>query len=566
MRANRTIGAAILVTASGLLTLGGCDLVINVGTYCTVGVDPGCGASDTGGTTTSTSGGSGGGGTGGSTTTGGQGGSTSSSTGGAPECGVGATQDCYAGPNGTKGIGICKGGIQTCQQDGTWGVCEGDVLPGTETCATDDDEDCNGTECALWSYLLGDAENQAVTELRVSPDGNIVLAGFFDGSMTGLNPPLQSAGLSDIFVLKIKPNGDVLWAKRWGDGDDQSRVSLAVDGQGNIILAGSYHGTLDFGGGNGLPPQGMDDIYVVKLDPDGNTIWAKGIGDAKGQTAWDVATNDVGDIYVVGSFAGTVNFGDGPVTAAGTNLPDAFIAKYGSNGSLAWKRILGDNMSQGAASVAVDSAGDAVFSGNNFGTISYKGMMFSDGQPYVAKISNAGADLWLKTFPVSSSSLAVGPNGNYWMFGSVALSVDFGGGTLSPLGGGDAYIAKFDSTGAYLKAQRFGSAGAENIADIAFDNTGAAIATGTFDSGIDFGGGPLLSAGLVDFFVAKFDDGLNLSWARRFGDDKSQLFTHVTSDATNAIYVTAKIDGTINFGTGDLTSNGNDIAIAKLTP
>ena len=62
-----------------------------------------------------------------------------------PVCEPGQTQPCYTGPPGTENVGVCQGGVRTCNVDGTaYGACEGQVTPGTEICGSGDDEDCDG--------------------------------------------------------------------------------------------------------------------------------------------------------------------------------------------------------------------------------------------------------------------------------------------------------------------------------------------------------------------------------------------------------------------------------------
>lgn len=73
---------------------------------------------------------------------------------------AGQTQ-CYTGPDGTKGVGICVGGVKTCADDGkSWGVCEGEVLPSAESCEVDGDEDCDGVsnEAEAGCVSAGDDE------------------------------------------------------------------------------------------------------------------------------------------------------------------------------------------------------------------------------------------------------------------------------------------------------------------------------------------------------------------------------------------------------------------------
>ncbi len=60
-------------------------------------------------------------------------------------CAPGATEACYTGPAGTQGVGLCRPGMRVCNSSGSgFGSCEGEVVPAAETCATADDEDCDG--------------------------------------------------------------------------------------------------------------------------------------------------------------------------------------------------------------------------------------------------------------------------------------------------------------------------------------------------------------------------------------------------------------------------------------
>lgn len=61
-----------------------------------------------------------------------------------PECGAGESRSCYSGPEGTSGVGLCSAGTQTCDSDGTWGGCQGEVVPTVDACGNGLDEDCNG--------------------------------------------------------------------------------------------------------------------------------------------------------------------------------------------------------------------------------------------------------------------------------------------------------------------------------------------------------------------------------------------------------------------------------------
>ncbi len=127
-------------------------------------------------------------------------------------------------------------------------------------------------------------------------------------------------------------------------------------------------------------------------------------------------------------------------------------------------------------------------------------------------------------------------------------------------------MAKLDSNGAYVDAKRFGGSGNESISGVTVDSAGDLVFTGMTNSGVDFGAGPLISAGSNDMLVAKFHNNLDLAWARRFGDDQHQGFGHVATDAADFIYLGGQMSGVVDFGAGAKTSNGSDVVVAKLAP
>jgi hypothetical protein len=90
------------------------------------------------------------------------------------------------------------------------------------------------------------------------------------------------------------------------------------------------------------------------------------------------------------------------------------------------------------------------------------------------------------------------------MVGSFDGAIDFGGGELTSLGAGDGFIAKLEASGAHIFSRRFGDVDSQVAASIAVDVLDESFVTGTFSGTIDLGGGPLVSHGLGDIFLAKF--------------------------------------------------------------
>ncbi len=116
----------------------------------------------------------------------------------------------------------------------------GDVLP-----SQPQQIDCG----RLWTRQLGDDTNGARITHAMDKAGNVLLAGGFSETLDLGNGPLTSQGGEDVLVVKLASDGSTVWSKRFGDAEDQAAASVATDGDGNVIMIGFAHGTVDFGGG-----------------------------------------------------------------------------------------------------------------------------------------------------------------------------------------------------------------------------------------------------------------------------------------------------------------------------
>jgi Beta-propeller repeat len=432
---------------------------------------------------------------------------TTGSTGGAGECMPQAQAPCYDGPPGTEGVGICKAGIKTCNADGmTYGPCMGEIVPQPEDCATPIDEDCDGLapSCkgtCLWSIRAGDANAQDGSGIAVDASGNVLVTGSFSGTMTFGGAILTSAGADDAFVAKLDALGNPLWSKRFGDLNEQIGAGIAADASGDALVTGTFAGVTSFGGSL-LASAGLGDVFVVKLDAAGNHVWSKRFGDAGEQDGNSVAVDAVGNVLVTGFFFGAMNFGGGPLVSAGQN--DIFVVKLDDAGNHLWSKRFGDAGAQSGASIAVDAAGNVLVTGSLSGT------------------------------------------------------VDFGGGPLVSAGQNDIFVVKLDAAGNHLWSRRFGDGGAQGGAGIAADGLGNVLVTGAFSGTANFGGGPLASAGGGDVFVVKLDGAGNHVWSKRFGDSNEQAGYSVAVDAAGNVFVTGSFSGAVDFGGGQLASAGSD--------
>ncbi|AUX20523.1 hypothetical protein SOCEGT47_009950 [Sorangium cellulosum] len=437
-------------------------------------------------------------------------------------CQPGAQEACYTGPEGTLGVGLCEAGQRTCNAEGTsWGPCTGEVLPAFDACDTPEDEDCDGREppCDdVWSRGFGDANGQYARSVAVDAQRNVVVAGQLEGVVDFGGGPLEATGV-DAFVAKFDRFGTHLWSKRFPGDGNQFAMAVEVGPGGEIVVAGRAFGRIDLGGGE-LASRGRDDVFVAKLDADGDHVWSRIFGGSGEDRCDRIAVDRAGNVLVAGGFHGTVDFGAGPLASAGGR--DAFVLSLDPGGATRFALRAGGEGDDHALAVAADADGNVVVAGH-----------FAGG-------------------------------------------IDLGGGPLESAGLSDIFLAKLGPTGAHVHSARFGGEGADEAHDIAVhEDTGDLVLTGTFTSTLDLGGAPLESAGERDLFVARLTGAGAHLFSRRFGDAEDQLHTDfetgarasVAVDPDGNLLLAGPLFGSADFGAGPLSSRGKtDVYVVKLSP
>ncbi|MFT3774684.1 MAG: MopE-related protein [Minicystis sp.] len=367
-------------------------------------------------------------------------------------CVPNATQPCYTGPAGTQGVGICTGGVSTCNGLGTaWGACAGQVVPQVEDCSTAADEDCDGKTppcpgAEIWAKAFGSTLDEEGNVVAVDAADNVLLGGYTNNTVDYGCGPLTAGALDGALVVKFTAAGTCVWSKRYGVNAGVAGVT--ADASGNVFFTGNYNQSIDFGGGV-LPNAGSTDGFLVKLDPGGNYVWAKGFGDAQAQTASAVATDAAGNVFTIGYFAGSMNLGGSTLSSMGSS--DVYVAKFSPTGTHLWSKRFGDSANQIGKHLAVD------------------------------------------------------PSGNVIIIGSFAGTIDFGGGPLTSQGLNDIFVAKLTSAGNHVWSKRFGDSADQTGSAVDTDATGNIVITGYFNGTIDLGAGPLTSLGVADIYLAKLE-------------------------------------------------------------
>ncbi|MBI4702987.1 MAG: nucleotide-binding protein [Deltaproteobacteria bacterium] len=472
---------------------------------------------------------------------------------------------------------ICQGGLTKC------GSSCVDVASDPKNCGSCGNACAGGDPCTkgkcgipgghLWSRSFGTWGTDYATAVAVDSADNVLLTGYYQGSVDFGGGPLPSNNSSlDIFIAKYDKTGKHLWSKRFGNWSSQYATAVAVDAGGGVCLAGYFQSAVDFGGGS-LWSVGGGDLFVAKLDKDGNHLWSKRFGDASGQNATGVANDGQGGCVVTGYFAGAIDFGGGALQSNNGSI-DVFVASLDKNGGHQWSKRFGDWSTQQGRGVASDLSGNAILTGTFLSSIDLGGgNLTSPGSSdvYLAKYDAKGAHLWSKRFgdwnAQAGWTVTTDGSENVLALGDVQGTINFGGGNLTSSGSDDIYLAKLDKNGGHLWSKRFGDASIQNGRALCVDAAGNVFLGGFFQGSVDFGAGVLTSAGSYDALVAKLDKDGNALWSKRFGDGSEQYLTALAADSQGNVVLAGYYSGSIDFGGGGLNSAGSfDLFVAKLKP
>lgn len=350
-------------------------------------------------------------------------------------------------------------------------------------------------------------------QVAVASNGDIVLAGTFSNTVNFGGGAFTSAGSDDIVVARFTSAGVHIWSKQYGGTSSDAAVGLALASNGDVVVCGNYSGTTNFGGGARTSAGGTD-IFVVKLSAaDGAYQWDKALGAANGDAANAVAIDSGGNVIVTGIFRDTVNFGGGDLTSALLGAPDMFIAKYDTDGVFVWANNFEGTSTDYGSSVAVDSLDNIIAVGGFLGTINF-----------------GGSDLVFH-------------------------------GTTNE----DFFVVKFDDDGSHIWSTSFGANGTDGAADVAIDSSNNIFITGQFALTVSFGGVSRTAVG-QDVYVLKLDSAGATLWARNYFSTGNKAGVAIAVDSVGDVLVTGSFDGTLNFGGSLLTTAGfTDIFVAKLT-
>lgn len=346
----------------------------------------------------------------------------------------------------------------------------------------------NSTGACYDISSCSDFGNQVIS----TSDGGLAIAGGVDFGDSLANPVCQIGGCSNVgvaLIAKFDSGGNLSWAKGWDNGNSSPQTGASQPDEANSVIELSDKSYV-MAGYTRTSGISNDDAILVKINTSGSHLWT---------TRWYGSSSDqANQVIFTPSDNGFLMVGD--TSSYGSGGQDAFIAKFDSSGSIAggWSRTIGSASTDTGKSVVAVSDGYVLIGETN-------------NTPYIAKYNLNGAYQWSNTWPATGSVSSIISTTD----GGFAVS-----GTTSAYGtGGDAYIAKFTSAGVLSWLRIWGGTGSETGASLKQTADGGYIMAGSTTS---YGNGG------QDAFIAKFDTSGALSWSKTIGNTNTDYASSIT--------------------------------------
>ncbi len=361
----------------------------------------------------------------------------------------------------------------------------------------------------IWAKKIGGTGSDILSNVAVNNLNEIILTGYFQNTVD-LDPGsgsfnLTAAGQQDFFVEKLDSNGNFIFCKSVSGPFSDIISGLALDSDNNIYSTGWFTGSstdFDPGASNfNLSASGAD-VFIWKLDVNGNFVWAKKVGGIADDTSSDIELDNNGNIIISGIFNNTVDFDPnvGVFNLTSLGQGDAFILKLSNNGNFLWAKSIGGNGSDVALGLDSDLYGNIIITGTYTGTVDFDPStsvfnQTSNGllDAFILKLNTSGNFIWAGsiggTLDDRGCDVFVNSNNGFYFVGFFQGSTDLNPGAsisnYNSNGSKDIFLSHIDSTGNLSWVKTIGGTG-EEFSVFMTENSGKIYVTGFYNNIVDF--------------------------------------------------------------------------------
>ena len=286
-------------------------------------------------------------------------------------------------------------------------------------------------------------------------------------------------GAGDAFLVKFNAAGVRQWATYYGGAGTEDYGTCEVDDAGNVFLAGPTNSTsaIASGGHDGSFGGGGDDAFLAKFNANGVRQWSTYYGGAGDDGANNCAVDGSGNVLLAGYTNSTSEISSGGHQSALGGLYDAFLVKFTTTGTRLWATYYGGSGDEFYGACTAEGNGNVFLgatteSASGIASGGHQNSLAGEEDGLLAKFDASGVRQWATYYGGSGSDLgrgcAVDGGGNAYLRGQTASSsgIAFEGHQMNYASAGDLFLVRFSSSGSRLWATYYGGSGAETATSI----------------------------------------------------------------------------------------------------
>ncbi|MDJ1473081.1 SBBP repeat-containing protein [Xanthocytophaga flava] len=401
----------------------------------------------------------------------------------------------------------------------------------------------------------------------VDKDGNLYVTGSFSGTAVFGTTTLTAQGQSDdIFLAKYNTKGELQWVKQEGGADTDVGRSLALDASGNVFVIGEFSYTALIGG-TSLTSKGYIDIFLAKYTSEGTVQWVKQAGSTNLDYGTDVVIDGTDNIYITGNFYAETIIGNTTLTAVGNGrntyiakYTSSGEMQWAKSGGGYGRYITLDG--SGTPYIAGEFYDDISFGSKQL-TVQGNSDVFivhysATGEVLDARtIGSTNAEFSIRDLKFDTS-------GNLYSTGLFTGTGTVGTTTLTSKGQTDVFTLKYNNTGAVQWVKAAASNDDDYVNALGIDGSGNVYITGYFYNPFTLESTTLTPAGGSDLFVAKYNNAGELQWAQKAGGESTDMGTTLTLDRSNNLYVAGSFYKSIQLHETTLTAEKEGLFLWKV--
>ena len=411
-----------------------------------------------------------------------------------------------------------------------------------------------GSQSQNWGRNTESEFTNEALDIETDASGNVYVAGYITGetAFAANVVQLSAAGNGDIYIAKYNSSGTLIWVKQFGGNFSDRAYDLAIDQNNDVYVTGQFYGQVNFGSFSLSSNANSKDIFLLKLDPSGNVIWAKGEGGAQEENAYGLACDNSNNVILTGQFTGVSNIGGQTFTSATDPLinqasSDFFIAKYSSAGVPLWAHNGFAKYEDRGLAVSTDSQNNIYFTGQFSDTLVFNGQTINNNAynlGFLAKLSPSGNLNWinlLKAGMVMAYDLEVNTGDEVIVVGDFRGSMYYqtanASTSITNSFGKKIFALKTNNNGDYIWHTTLGSVSDVSARSVSVNTSKEIFVTGYFKCGfteLQTESAIFNSVGFKDAYLWKISDLGQSAYVKQFGskkDDEGHGVAILNSDA-----------------------------------